>query len=115
MLHAERRHTKKCNERQERRAPENPEVQMKLPPKELKKCNCPLWVVGVDIRGVFHRESLDTQDLTTAAIRIQKLEFGEPIAKPLPDLEIEDGYRSTPLFSRVSVASKTTASITAMT
>jgi ubiquinone/menaquinone biosynthesis C-methylase UbiE len=37
-----------------------------LPPEELEKCHC--GFVGVDIRGEFHRESLDTQDLTTAAI-----------------------------------------------
>jgi hypothetical protein len=91
MLHAERRHTKKCNERQERRAKKNPDEPLKLPPKELKKCDCPLWVVGVDLRGEFHRHSLDTQDLTTA-IRIQKLELGEPITKPQPALEIDGAY-----------------------
>jgi site-specific recombinase XerD len=93
MLQAERRHTKKCNERQEKRAAKNPEEPPKLPPKELKKCNCPLWVIGVDIRGHFHRESLDTRDLTTAAIRIQKLELGEPLSKPMPDAEIETAWK----------------------
>jgi integrase len=92
MLHAERRHTKECNERQQKRAQKTPDQPIKLPPKDLKKCHCPLRVVGVDLRGNFHRESLDTQDLTTAAIRIQKLEFGEPIPKPLPDMGIEEGY-----------------------
>jgi hypothetical protein len=63
----------------------NPAEPLKLPPKELKKCDCPLWVIGVDLWGQFHRESLDAQHLTTAASRIQKLELGEPILKPLPD------------------------------
>jgi hypothetical protein len=40
MLHAERRPKKKCNERQKKRAEKNPEEPLKLPPKELKKCNC---------------------------------------------------------------------------
>ena len=48
--------------------------------------------MGVDIRGLFHRESPDTRDLTTAAIRIQKLELGELMAKPLPDAEIETAW-----------------------
>ena len=64
-----------------------------MPPKELKKCDCPLWVVGVDIRGEFHRESLDAQDLTTAAIRTQKLELGSPLIRAqAPSLEIEAAY-----------------------
>jgi len=63
-----------------------------LPPKGLKKCDCPLWVVSVDLRGKFQRGSLDTQDLTTAALRIQKLELGEPITKPQPSLEREEDY-----------------------
>src|SRR5215469_4117016 len=92
MLHAERRHTKKCNERQLKRAQKNSDEPPKLPPKELKKCECPLWVVGVDLRGTFHRESLDTLDLTTAAIRIQKLELGETISKPQPSFGIEEAY-----------------------
>lgn len=92
MLHAERRHTKKCNERQQKRAQKNPDEPQKVPPKELKKCDCPLWVVGVDLRGQFQRQSLDTQDLTTAAIRIQKLELGEPLTKPQPSLTIEEAY-----------------------
>jgi hypothetical protein len=92
MLHAERRHTKKCNEHQQKKALKKADDPPKLPPKELKKCDCPLWVVGVDLRGNFHRESLDTQDLTTAAIRIQKLELGEPITKPQPSFGIEDAY-----------------------
>ena len=55
MLHTERRHTKKCNERQGRRAAKDAEEPPKL---QLKKCDWPLWVAGVDVRGLFHRESL---------------------------------------------------------
>lgn len=92
MLHAERRHTKKCNERQLKRAQKNSGEPQKLPPKELKKCECPLWVVGVDLRGKFHRESLDTLDLTTAAIRIQKLELGEEIMRPQLAFGIKEAF-----------------------
>ena len=83
MLQAQRRHTQKCNRDQERKHEKNPNEPLKLSPKELKKCSCPLRVVGVDLRGRFVRESLDTCDLTTAASRIQKLELGEPVSKPL--------------------------------
>ena len=95
MLSLERRHTKKCNTEQEKRHQKNPvkHPKPKLTPKDISECDCPFWVVGVDVRGSWHRESLDTTDLLTATDRKQKLERGEPLAKPIPDLEIEVAYK----------------------
>jgi hypothetical protein len=85
MLEAERRHTKECtrNRADHKRKNGTPEPLPPLSPKELKKCDCPLRVVGVDIRGKWHREALDTKDLFVAAERIRKLELGEPLVAPL--------------------------------
>ena len=92
MLHAERRHCASCNKRQLAKHTKNPKLPKKLEPKDLNKCDCPLRVMGTDSRGKFRRESLDTKDLATAAIRIQKIEQGEPIVKPLADLTIEEAF-----------------------
>ena len=96
MLEAERRHTKECtrNRADHKRKNGTPEPLPPLSPKELKKCDCPLRVVGVDIRGKWHREALDTKDLFVAAERIRKLELGEPLAIPLPDMEIEQAWNN---------------------
>src|ERR1039458_4132730 len=77
MLEAERCHTKECtrNRADHKRKNGTPEPLPPLSPKELKKCDCPLRVVGVDIRGKRHREALDTKDLFVAAERIRKLEL----------------------------------------
>ena len=95
MLEAERRHTKECTRKRagHKRKNGTPEPLQSLSPKELKKCDCPLWVVGVDIRGNWHRELLDTRDLFVAAERIRRLELGEPLALPLRDVEIEEAWK----------------------
>ena len=96
MLEAERRHTKECtrNRADHKRKNGTPEPLPPLSPKELKKCDCPLRVVGVDIRGNWHREALDTKDLFVAAERIRKLELGEPLVAPLPDMNIEEAWKN---------------------
>ena len=95
MLEAERRHTKECNRKRADHKKKNgtPDPLPALTPKELKSCDCPLRVVGVDIRGNWHRESLDTKNLYVAAERIRKLEMGEPLAPPLPDMAIEEAWQ----------------------
>ncbi|MGD0773548.1 MAG: tyrosine-type recombinase/integrase [Candidatus Solibacter sp.] len=94
MLEAERRHTKECIQKRadHKRKNGKPDPLPPLSPKELKKCDCPLRVVGVDIRGNWHRESLDTRDLLVASERVRKLELGEPMVAPLPDMAIEEAW-----------------------
>jgi site-specific recombinase XerD len=94
MLEAERRHTKECNQKRADHTKKSgiPDPVPPLTPKELKKCNCPLRVVGVDIRGKWHRESLDTRDLFVASERIRKLEMGEQLIAPFPDMAIEEAW-----------------------
>src|ERR1035438_2312489 len=94
MLEAERRHTKECNQKRADHKKKNgtPDPLPPLTPKELKKCDCPLRVVGVDIRGKWHRESLDTRDLLVASERVRRLELGEPLVASLPDMDIEEAW-----------------------
>jgi site-specific recombinase XerD len=94
MLEAQRRHTQECSRKRAAHKKKNgtPDPLPPLSPKELKSCECPLRVVGVDIRGKWHREALDTRDLFVAAERIRKLEMGEPLVAPLPDTEIEEAW-----------------------
>jgi hypothetical protein len=53
MLHAKRRHTKKCDRDQKKKHEKNLREPLKFSPKELKKCNFPPRVVGVDtVNGI---------------------------------------------------------------
>jgi site-specific recombinase XerD len=92
MLTLERRHTKKCNEKWAKRHHQNSKDPAKLDPKELKKCDCPIRVIGVDIRGKMHRESLDTKDLIVAGERIRKMELGEPLIVTTPQVDIAGAF-----------------------
>lgn len=73
MLHATRRHTRKCATARTRK---------KLPPlkpTELDSCRCPLWFTGTDMRGHFHaRTSLKTDDLNVATEEIRRINLGLP-------------------------------------
>src|ERR1017187_995159 len=92
MLTLERRHTKKCNENWEKRHRKNSKDPAKLEPKELKRCDCPIRVIGVDIRGKLHRESLDTKDLIVAGERIRRIELGEPLVATTPRVDIAAAF-----------------------
>jgi site-specific recombinase XerD len=92
MLSLERRHTKKCNAKWAKRHHQNRKDPIKLNPKELKKCDCLIRVIGVDIRGRMHRESLDTKDLIVAGERIRKMELGEPLIAATPQVAIAEAF-----------------------
>ena len=92
MLSLERRHTKKCNAKWAKRHQQNSKDPARLDPKELKRCDCPIRVIGVDIRGKLHRESLDTKDLIVAGERLRKMELGEPLIATTPQLAIADAF-----------------------
>jgi hypothetical protein len=77
MLQLLRRHTKKCNEDQKKKAAKNPDLPEILSPKELRNCTCPFHLMGTDTAGKFRREALETADLTVASLRLHSLERGE--------------------------------------
>lgn len=66
MLSPYRRHTIRCKK-----------ANKKLDTKDLNKCLCPLWVMGLDNNGVYHRETLNTMDLTAAITAIGRMDRGE--------------------------------------
>ena len=82
MLTPYRRHTKKCKKTKG------------FPDKEVKKCQCPLWVIGTDLRDEYHRESLDTRELWTATERIRALELGDKpeTSEKGTDISITDAF-----------------------
>lgn len=67
MLSPYRRHTTHCKKTR------------KFNPKELNKCLCPLWVIGQDTTGLYHRETLNTFDLQTAVLAINRIDRGEVV------------------------------------
>ena len=42
-----------------------------------RRCGCPIWVMGNDPRGEFHRRSLDTNNWQTAEAERRRIEAGE--------------------------------------
>jgi integrase len=42
-----------------------------------RRCSCPLWVIGTDPRGGYHRKTLRTSNWTTAEEQKRKIETGE--------------------------------------
>lgn len=50
-----------------------------------KRCGCPLWVIGTDPRGEYHRRSLNTNNWQTAEDERRRIEAGE-----VPRIRITD-------------------------
>jgi site-specific recombinase XerD len=81
MLSLYRRHTKKCV------------AKKKLKSTELRRCECPLWLLGVDRNEQFHRESLKTTTLAVAYKRLEEAELGLPPALGMvQNITIEDAF-----------------------
>jgi integrase len=41
-----------------------------------KRCDCPLWIIGTDPRGAYHRHTLDTASWASAEEKKRKIEAG---------------------------------------
>ena len=88
MLTLRRRHQSACNG-----TPKGKRGAFSSPnPKDLKKCDCKLWVVGTDNKGKFYRDPLNTLDVVKAGQDVRDLEAGKPLATTLADLEISEAF-----------------------
>jgi integrase/recombinase XerD len=71
MLSIYRRHNEKCRKK------------LKIGNEDIQKCACPLMVMGMDRRGIYHdREALHTRDLFIAQEVLRKIESGEVVKPP---------------------------------
>ncbi len=61
-----------------------------LTPTEIRawrRCDCPIWIIGTDPRGVYHRRSLNTSTWTVAEAEKRRVEAG---AEEAPAVKIAD-------------------------
>jgi integrase/recombinase XerD len=56
-----------------------------------RRCSCPLWVIGTDPQGNYHRRTLKTSNWTTAEEQKRKIEVGE---EDRPKIEISAALES---------------------
>src|ERR1039457_1794977 len=57
-----------------------------------RRCGCPIWVMGNDPRGEFHRRSLDTNNWQVAEVERRRIEAGQ--AERIEIAAALDGWQS---------------------
>src|SRR5215472_10777624 len=55
------------------------------------RCGCPIWIIGTDPRGVFHRHTLNTANWTVAEEKRRNIELG---VAERPRVEINSALES---------------------
>src|ERR1700688_3646310 len=65
-----------------------------------KRCGCPLWVIGTDPRGVYHRHTLNTNSWTTAEDLRRRIDTGESTAPRVEITAALDAWKSALLGAK---------------
>lgn len=81
MLSLYRRHTRRCRDKRQLRS------------DEVRRCSCPLWVIGTDSAGGYHRHSLATNDYHIALARLNEIESGAKAVDRVGIKEAIERYR----------------------
>src|SRR4051794_13382961 len=95
MLTMYRRHTKKCSakftERQAKSGVTDPQRVAELHAAYVR-CVCPVWLRGNDSRGVWHRETLNTNDWDRAEDLKREIDRGKVQTNAITIADALDGW-----------------------